>query len=1029
MPSDYKQIKEENIRKYGTDTDHLKLLSAHYTNNTHFVFELLQNAEDAKASRILFTLFDDRLEVTHNGRIFNERDVKSICGVGKGTKADDLTQIGKFGIGFKSVYVYTSAPEIFSGDESFKIKHYVRPYALESRRIEEPWTTCFILPFDKEDFNPKVAFQEIGERLCNLNSMTMLFLRNIVEIEYRFPDAHGVCRRHDINTAGCMRQVVIGTERENWLIFERPIPEPDSNNPIRVEVAFKLETDLVNNIEGIRKIHESPLFVYFPTERHTRLGFLIQGPYRTTLARDNIRSDDTWNQKLISETASLVVESMHQLKKMDLLTVSLLEVLPLRVTDFAQGSLFHPIFSKVRRGFMNNELLPANDGAFISAQNAMLADSEGLRNLLNASQLRLLFERISITKWMLSDITEKRHPDLWRYLRNELEIEEVDPEMFARRLSMQFLQQQSDEWFIKFYKFLSGGDRPPKWLWSYPWSILRSKPILRLQDDSLVNPSSDEGRTSAYVDDKGDTDTSEPIVKLTLTQDEEVRKFLKELGVPEWDIVEEVIKHVFPKYECGSPTVPVEEHKTHFAKIERAYDTDPQNKQSRLRTELLKTPFILTENISTGQPTYLKPNQLYFPSDELRRYFEDNDSRAFVNLDEYPPSARELLNDLDVMDEVKVNMRQPDYNGYVVLRNDHGDHERGLNGFDPEVHVDGLQHAINNTTTQKSEFIWKYIAKPNANCIRGIVEQSGNKHYRDSWRDERISNDFGRLLIETAWLPDSAGQMHRPCELTLNDLPESFKQDVNLDTILAEQLGMRRDEVAEFAVRNGLRPEILNNLIQNPQEYEEFREWRAARNAVPSSGEGTDVEPSPPRLRDDTQRTRSRPTFPVRQVPDPDRRRTQLDVELENLPAREREQRVRSVQVNTATEYTRVWLKAMYTNDDDQMVCQVCQKEMPFKKRDGKYYFEAVEALTYQHFSTAHEAQFLALCPECAARYQVFIKKDEDTMQEMINQLMVSDKLQIPLQLGELNVNLRFVETHWRDIKQILGTSSGDTLC
>ena len=50
-------------------------------------------------------------------------------------------------------------------------------------------------------------------------------------------------------------------------------------------------------------------------------------------------------------------------------------------------------------------------------------------------------------------------------------------------------------------------------------------------------------------------------------------------------------------------------------------------------------------------------------------------------------------------------------------------------------------------------------------------------------------------------------------------------------------------------------------------------------------------------------------------------------------------------------------------------------------------------------------------------------------MQEMINQLMVSAKLQIPLQLGELNVNLRFVETHWRDIKQILETSSGDTLC
>ena len=165
MPSDYEQIRKDNIFEYGNATHHLELLSAHYTNRTHFVFELLQNAEDAKASRILFTLFDDRLEVTHDGRIFNEQDVKGICGVGEGTKADDLTQIGKFGIGFKSVYVYTSAPAIYSGDEHFRIEHYVRPYEVEPKEIEEPWTTRFVLPFDREDFNSEIAFQEIRERL------------------------------------------------------------------------------------------------------------------------------------------------------------------------------------------------------------------------------------------------------------------------------------------------------------------------------------------------------------------------------------------------------------------------------------------------------------------------------------------------------------------------------------------------------------------------------------------------------------------------------------------------------------------------------------------------------------------------------------------------------------------------------------------------------------------------------------------------------------------------------------------------
>ena len=108
MPSDYDKIRDDNIREYGQGTRHLSFLGRLYTDRTHFIFELLQNAEDAGASKVLFQLAEDRLEVLHDGRLFNEQDVRGICGVGEGTKTEDLTQIGKFGIGFKSVYAYTT---------------------------------------------------------------------------------------------------------------------------------------------------------------------------------------------------------------------------------------------------------------------------------------------------------------------------------------------------------------------------------------------------------------------------------------------------------------------------------------------------------------------------------------------------------------------------------------------------------------------------------------------------------------------------------------------------------------------------------------------------------------------------------------------------------------------------------------------------------------------------------------------------------------------------------------------------------
>ena len=51
MPADYAKIRAENITRYGTDTAVLDLLGQLYSDRTHFIFELIQNAEDAGAQR------------------------------------------------------------------------------------------------------------------------------------------------------------------------------------------------------------------------------------------------------------------------------------------------------------------------------------------------------------------------------------------------------------------------------------------------------------------------------------------------------------------------------------------------------------------------------------------------------------------------------------------------------------------------------------------------------------------------------------------------------------------------------------------------------------------------------------------------------------------------------------------------------------------------------------------------------------------------------------------------------------------
>ena len=94
-----------------------------YPDKAHFIYELLQNAEDAGANSISFELFNDKLVFTHDGdRPFEDKDVWAITDIGKGTKSEDDQTIGKFGIGFKAVFTYSETPKVWSPKHSFEIK-------------------------------------------------------------------------------------------------------------------------------------------------------------------------------------------------------------------------------------------------------------------------------------------------------------------------------------------------------------------------------------------------------------------------------------------------------------------------------------------------------------------------------------------------------------------------------------------------------------------------------------------------------------------------------------------------------------------------------------------------------------------------------------------------------------------------------------------------------------------------------------------------------------------------------------------
>lgn len=93
----------------------LDIFEDFYPDQAHFIYELLQNAEDTEATEVFFELNENECSFEHNGtRHFNENDIRGITGIHNSTKKEQKDKIGKFGVGFKSVFVYTDSPAIYS---------------------------------------------------------------------------------------------------------------------------------------------------------------------------------------------------------------------------------------------------------------------------------------------------------------------------------------------------------------------------------------------------------------------------------------------------------------------------------------------------------------------------------------------------------------------------------------------------------------------------------------------------------------------------------------------------------------------------------------------------------------------------------------------------------------------------------------------------------------------------------------------------------------------------------------------------
>ena len=123
----------------------------------------------------------------------------------------------------------------------------------------------------------------------------------------------------------------------------------------------------------------------------------------------------------------------------------------------------------------------------------------------------------------------------------------------------------------------------------------------------------------------------------------------------------------------------------------------------------------------------------------------------------------------------------------------------------------------------------------------------------------------------------------------------------------------------------------------------------------------------------------------------------------------------KSLTKNMATEY----LINQYTNNDDQLNCQMCNTELPFKLKDGAYYFEKVKLFDLKQ----HQHQnYLALCPNHSKMVIHTLEDDELSIRDKIKNMSIEGQgpFEIFLQVGQKQRFVKFTKKQIIDLQTLI---------
>ncbi|CAL2227485.1 unnamed protein product [Prunus armeniaca] len=306
-----------------------------YSQDSHFLLELVQNADDNiyptnVEPTLTFILQESGIVVLNNERGFSAQNIRALCDVGNSTKKGSKAgYIGQKGIGFKSVFRVTDAPEIHSN--GFHIKFdisegqigLILPTVVPPRSIHlfsslassdndkadwNCWNTCIVLPF-RSILSDRTVMKSVINMFSDLHPSLLLFLHRLQCIKFRnlLDDTLTVMRK-DIVGDGIVK-ISHGKEKMTWFVVSQKLQADFIRGDVQtteISIAFTLKES--DNGDYSPDIAPQPVFAFLPLRTYG-LKFILQGDFVLPSSREEVDGDSPWNQWLLSEFPGLFVNA------------------------------------------------------------------------------------------------------------------------------------------------------------------------------------------------------------------------------------------------------------------------------------------------------------------------------------------------------------------------------------------------------------------------------------------------------------------------------------------------------------------------------------------------------------------------------------------------------------------------------------------------------------------------------------------------------------------------------------------------